>query len=77
MVPFRVRAEVAKTRTRRTLPISPTTAKATSKLLSVRHPEWENAVPVFCSQDDLKEQHAHASPVNKLIPVRLRVGKIR
>ncbi len=31
-----VRAEVAKTRTRRTLPISPATAKAISKLLSAR-----------------------------------------
>ncbi len=136
-----VQAEVAKTRTRRTLPISPATAKAISKLLSVRHPEWEENVPVFCSQDgtkmsrqswyhrvkeyskhlgvhirpydlrhafalsylrnggntlslqrilghtdltmtkryvaltqdDLKEQHAHASPVNKLVPERKRV----
>jgi len=141
-----VRAETAKTRVRRTLPISPATAKAISKLLSARHPEWEDDVPVFCSQDgvrlkraswshrideyakrlgehirsydlrhafalsylrnggntlslqrilghtdltmtkryvaytqdDIKEQHAHASPVNKLIPVKHRVGlKIR
>ncbi len=142
-----VRAETAKTRTRRTLPISPVTAKAIiSKLLSARHHEWEDDVPVFCSQDgarlkraswshrideyakhlgehirsydlryafalsylrnggntlslqrilghtdltmtkryvaytqdDIKEQHAHASPVNKLMPERKRVKlKIR
>ena len=139
-----VRAEVAKTRTRRTLPISPATAKAISKLLSARHPGWEEDVPVFCSQDgtrlqrsswshrideyakrlgehirsydlrhafalsylrnggntlslqrimghtdltmtkryvaytlgDIKEQHAHASPVNRLVSVRKRVGRV-
>jgi len=140
-----VRADVAKTRTRRTLPISPATAKAISKLSSARHPEWEDDVPVFCSQDgarlkraswshrideyakrlgehirsydlrhafalsylrnggntlslqrilghtdltmtkryvaytqdDIKEQHAHASPVNKLVPVKHRIVKIK
>ncbi len=28
---------------------------------------------VTLTQDDLKEQHAHASPVNKLVPERKRV----
>ena len=140
-----VRAEVAKTRTRRTLPESSATAKAISKLLSARHPEWEEDVPVFCSQNgtklqvlswahrigvyarslgekirpydlrhafalsylrnggdtlslqrimghtdltmtkryvaytlgDIKEQHAKALPVNKLVPVKKRVVKVR
>lgn len=46
-----IRAEVAKTRTARTLPISPATANALSKLLAARHPKWGERVPVFCSQD--------------------------
>ncbi len=32
---------------------------------------------VVLTQDDLKEQHAHASPVNKLMPVKHRVVKIK
>ena len=32
---------------------------------------------VALTQDDLKEQHAHASPVNRLIPERKKVRKIR
>ncbi|MCL6611163.1 MAG: tyrosine-type recombinase/integrase [Peptococcaceae bacterium] len=44
----RVRADIAKTRTSRTLPISQETAAAIRKLFSVRPEEWGNA-PVFCS----------------------------
>jgi len=46
-----VRAEQAKTRIPRTLPISPTTAEAIAKLLGARHPSWGEKVPVFCTQD--------------------------
>jgi integrase len=68
-----VRAEVAKTRTRRTLPISPATAKAISKLLSVRHPEWEDDVPVFCSQDGL--HMLEESWYHRLTDYSKRLGK--
>ncbi len=43
-------AEVAKTRRKRTVPISPVTAKEIKKLLAVRPAEWRDA-PVFCSFD--------------------------
>lgn len=43
--------EVAKTRTERHLPILPTTAQALRKLISVRHPEWKNDVPIFCTSE--------------------------
>jgi len=32
---------------------------------------------VALTQDDLKEQYAHASPVNKIVSVRKRVGRVR
>lgn len=41
---------IAKTRTSRTLPLSPVVVKWVKRLLAVRPPEWRNA-PVFCSQD--------------------------
>jgi integrase len=45
-----IRAENAKTRVSRTLPISEHTAKALHKLIDSRLDEWDNAtVPVFCS----------------------------
>jgi site-specific recombinase XerD len=43
-----VRQEVSKTRTSRTLPISPTTAEAIARFLNVRPSAWQ-ALPVFCS----------------------------
>ncbi|MDK2887931.1 MAG: integrase/recombinase XerD [Thermoanaerobacter sp.] len=46
-----VRAEAAKTRTARTLCISPVTAEAIRQLLSARHPSWKDNVPVFCTSD--------------------------
>ncbi|MFH0802638.1 MAG: tyrosine-type recombinase/integrase [bacterium] len=42
-----VKAESAKTRTRRTLPISPPTAKALHEVISARHPGWALSVPLF------------------------------
>lgn len=44
-----VRADVAKTRVARTLPISPVTAEAIRRLLAVRHPGWKENTPVFCT----------------------------
>ncbi|MCX7668289.1 MAG: tyrosine-type recombinase/integrase, partial [Atribacterota bacterium] len=41
---------IAKTRTSRTLPLSPLTVQWVRKLLSIRPQEWKNS-PVFCSQD--------------------------
>ncbi|RDV84896.1 tyrosine-type recombinase/integrase [Ammonifex thiophilus] len=46
-----VRADNAKTRISRTLPISPATAEAIKQLLQARHPAWGDGVPVFCTQD--------------------------
>ncbi|KJS76798.1 MAG: integrase [Desulfotomaculum sp. BICA1-6] len=140
-----VRSEVAKTRTSRTLPISPVTAKAITDLISSRHHSWKEIIPVFCScegtplnrhtwgqrlkvyskqlevkvrpydlrhafalqylrnggnalalqrtmghsdltmtkryvaltQQDLREQHATASPLNVLLPQKNRIRKIK
>lgn len=46
-----IRAEEAKTRVSRILPILPPTAQAIHKLISVRHPAWEKELPVFCSSE--------------------------
>lgn len=45
-----VREEIAKTRTPRTLPLSPATVEAIKKLIEARPEEWKDA-PLFCSQD--------------------------
>lgn len=47
----RVRAQEAKTRSSRTLPISPPTAEALARLISARHPAWKG--PLFCGQDGM------------------------
>ncbi|AEG14671.1 integrase family protein [Desulfofundulus kuznetsovii DSM 6115] len=44
-----VRAEIAKTRVSRTLPIMPVTAQAIADLLAARDPSWGEQVPVFCT----------------------------
>ncbi|MGB9826243.1 MAG: tyrosine-type recombinase/integrase [Desulfofundulus sp.] len=44
-----VRAEVAKTRTSRTLSIMPVTAGVIGDLLAARDPGWGDHVPVFCT----------------------------
>ncbi|RYD05022.1 hypothetical protein N752_11705 [Desulforamulus aquiferis] len=46
-----VRAQIAKTRVSRSLPILPATAQVIKKLLSARHPDWNNNVPVFSTAD--------------------------
>lgn len=141
----RVRADIAKTRVTRTLPISPLTATTIRKLIQARHPEWKDTVPVFCScegnqmettawgdrleiyckelgvkirpydlrhafalnflrngghamalqrtlghtdltmtkryisltQDDLREQHSMASPLNSIAPQKHKVRKLK
>jgi integrase len=45
----RIRAEVSKTRTTRTLFVSPPCADILSRLLTVRLPEWKDA-PLFCNE---------------------------
>lgn len=49
-----VRAENAKTRISRTLPISQFTSKAIEKLLKVRPVNWDEEVPVFCTCEGAK-----------------------
>lgn len=46
-----VPADIAKTRTSRTLPILPPTAGAIHKLITARHPYWGKETPVFCSNE--------------------------
>lgn len=46
-----IRPEIAKTRVGRTLPILSVTAQSVKKLISVRHPEWNDSTPVFCTCD--------------------------
>jgi len=140
-----IRAENAKTRESRTLPIVYPTADAIKKLIKARHNSWDNKIPVFCTyqgtplnrktwnkrmelyssnlglkirpydlrhafalqylrngghalalqrtmghsdltmtkryvaltQQDLREQHATASPLNTLLPKKQRVRNIK
>jgi len=44
-------AEVAKTRTRRILPILPQTILAIAELIQSRHKYWPDTVPVFCTEN--------------------------
>jgi len=46
-----IRSEIAKTRTTRTLPISPVTAKAISTLIQARYSGWKKNTPVFCTSE--------------------------
>jgi len=139
-----VRSDYAKTRISRTLPICVITAKAIHDLISVRHPSWDDSVPLFCTVEgkrmnrftwedrlnkyskklgvkitpyalrhvfaltflrnggnvfalqrilghsdltmtkkyiallnqDIKEQHLNASPLNVLVPKKVRIRKI-
>jgi integrase len=49
-----IKAENAKTRIARTLPLSPITAKAIQKLINARPSEWDAKIPVFCTFDGRK-----------------------
>jgi site-specific recombinase XerD len=44
-----VREEYSKTRQLRILPLSDTVLQSIKKLINVRHSEWRNDVPIFCS----------------------------
>ncbi len=46
-----IRSDVAKTRTSRTLPVSPVTTQAMRDLMGARHPAWKDSVPIFCTAD--------------------------
>ncbi|MTI84264.1 MAG: site-specific integrase [Firmicutes bacterium] len=46
-----IRAEVAKTRVSRTLPLSPPTSQSIRDLLKARHPDWKDDVPIFATTD--------------------------
>jgi len=46
-----IKKEAAKTRTTRTLPLSPLTVTWVSRLLNARPSCWKDSAPVFCSQD--------------------------
>ncbi len=71
-----IRAEQAKTRTQRSLPILPITAKTTKKLINARHPEWEASGTVFCTfegnlmdrQDWSRRLHYYSKKRQRLRP---------
>jgi site-specific recombinase XerD len=46
-----IRAEVAKTRVSRTLPIAPVTVEAIRRLIAARHPGWPQEATLFCSEN--------------------------
>ncbi|WP_207744497.1 tyrosine-type recombinase/integrase [Desulfallas sp. Bu1-1] len=46
-----IRAENAKTRVSRTMPVMPATAQVIRDLIAARHPAWKDSVPVFCTAD--------------------------
>jgi len=46
-----IRKEIAKTKTTRTVPISPLTTTHIQKLLKVRLSTWNDHIPVFCSYE--------------------------
>lgn len=141
---IRIDATKAKTRVSRTLPLSPITVDAISKLISIHPEEWKSKAPIFCtnegkplnrhtwgdrvemygkklgihiwpyalrhafsvvflrgggnafglqrmlghvdmtmtkryvriSDNDMKEQHNTASPLNRLVQQKKRVGKV-
>lgn len=54
MLEVRIPPTAAKTRSARTVVISPQTAKVLSKLLAARPREWGSDVPLFASQDGTK-----------------------
>ncbi|NPV89229.1 MAG: site-specific integrase [Firmicutes bacterium] len=48
-----VRSEISKTRSSRSLPLSPATAKAVRDLIAARHKSWDENTPVFCTIDGI------------------------
>lgn len=46
-----IRCDVSKTGLSRSLPILPSTSKTVRKLISSKHPEWNNDTPVFCTTE--------------------------
>ena len=44
-------AAVAKTRIARTLPLTPITAEAIKNLYAARHPNWNDQIPLFCTEN--------------------------
>lgn len=59
-------ANVAKTRTRRVLPILPQTTTIITKLIAARHKSWNDSVPVFCTEKGGKmTRHRWAARMRK------------
>ena len=46
-----VPAHVAKTRIARTLPLTPISVDAIKNIYSIRHPDWNDQVPLFCTEN--------------------------
>lgn len=69
-----IKAENAKTRIARTLPVSPFTE---SSQKTMGHADLNMTKRyVALTDDDIKEQHMKASPVSNLIKPKTRIGKI-
>jgi site-specific recombinase XerD len=75
-----IRAESAKTRLSRTLPISQVTALAIGELVKSRHPRWNEEIPLFCSASGLPlgdEWSRRVSEYGKTLGIRLRAYDLR
>lgn len=57
-----IRAEIAKTRKKRTLPLSPLTASAIYRLKRSRPREWWDNSPFFCSEDGKPMRESSLTP---------------
>lgn len=75
-----IRAENAKTRVPRALPISQSTVQAISDLIRSRHPGWSQDVPLFCSASGRhlgEEWSRRVTRYGKEIGVTLRAYDLR
>jgi site-specific recombinase XerD len=75
-----IRAENAKTRVPRTLPISRVTAMAIGALVKSRHPRWNDEAPLFCSASGRPlgdEWSRRVSDYGKTLGIRLRAYDLR
>jgi site-specific recombinase XerD len=75
-----IRAEVAKTRNPRTLPLSNSTVTAIADLMRNRHPRWADSTPLFCSASGHhlgEEWSRRVTQYGKEIGLRIRAYDLR
>lgn len=75
-----IRAENAKTRVSRTLPLSQVTTLAIGELVKSRHPRWSEEAPLFCSVSGRflgDEWSRRVADYGKILGIRLRAYDLR